>query len=558
MKHISRRNFLKAAGVSASAAALAACSSSSSSSSSTTTAEVVVTDDGKAKVGNTFVEGLPIADEPVTYKIMNTKGATDLSNSQNDKDIVILSTADTNVSLEWTETSEASFDDSFQLMIATGEGLPDAFFTTRPSDDQITANPEDFFAIDDETFRTYAPNITAGLEEFVDGGLDAIKKLDGMIYSMPAAVWSEYANWATAITFIRKDWLDNLGLDMPTSMEDLYDVLVAFKNDDPAGDGSTVNPAIFCQSYWCAKLQVFAGPYGIAGRNLNNDQWFGRVENGVYTPIINQQCFRDFLSEMHKWYSAGLINIDGFSLTTSEYQSLQNSYTHGLYATWTPTISDWDEGKWAPIPVLTAAGYEGQELKQGEYGMRSANMNTFTITSACEDPIGLLRWWDHCHSSAEWKRIGRDGPEGNAWEYGDDGVAYVKSVDPLPDGLASDTDYHNTYAWRAMSPILFSGESAIPNPEVTTEDGIRYACTVDYEAYFNPEQIPVTSIPSDVSSDFAFTKTDIETAVENFMASATRDGITDASWDAYVANLEAIGLADWTTYYQNYIDQNWD
>ncbi len=557
MKHSTRRNFLKAAGISMTAAAAAACSSSSTSTTTSST-EVVVTEDGVAKVGNTFVEGLPIADEPITYNIMNTKGANDKSNSQNDKDIVKLSTADTNISFTWTETSDATMSDSLQLMLATGEGLPDAIFSTTPSDDQVTANPEDFFAMDEETFRTYAPNITAGLEASVEGGLNAIKKLDGMIYSLPAAVWSEYANWATAITYLRKEWLDNLGLEVPKTVDDLYDVMVAFKNNDPAGDGVAVTPMIFCQNQWAAKLQCFAGSWGIAGRNLNNDQWFGRVENGVYTPIINQQRFRDYLTEMHKWYAAGLINIDGFSLTNSEYQSLMNSYNHGVYTTWTPTVSDWDEGKWIAMPVLTAPGYEGEELKFGEYGMRSANMNTFSITSACKDPIGLLRWWDHCHSTAEWKRIGRDGPEGNAWHYGDDGVAYVKAVDPLPDGCASDTDYHNTYAWRAMSPILFSGESAIPDPEVTTEDQIRYAVTKEYEAYFAPELIPATSIPSDVSSDFSFTKEEIETAVENFMASAVRDGITDDAWNTYCANLEAVGLAEWTEYYQNYVDGNWE
>ncbi len=558
MKKMNRRNFLKVAGVSATAAGLAACGGDTSTAASSSSIVASVAEDGKEMVGNIYVEGLPIAKEPVSYLIMNTKGASDKSASQNDKEIVKLSTADTNISLEWTETSEAAFPDSFKLMIATGDGLPDAFLTTIPSDTEIAENLHQFAGFTDEELAKYAPNIYKALTENVDGVLDLIRRDDGKIYGFPTAVWSEYANWPNAVPFIRKDWLDELGLDIPKTTEEFYNALVAFKDNMKGDDGSAITPLIFAQNNWSAKLQVYAGSWGIAGRTLNPQDYMGRVIDGQYKLMVTDQSFRDFLTEMNRWHSAGLINIDGFSMENAEYQTLQNSRNFGVYSTWTPPVAEWEEGKWAALPVLEAPGYEGKGVKSGEYGYLTANKSAFLITSACKDPIGLLRWWDNCHSSAEWKRIGRDGPVGMAWEYGEDGTtAYVKAVDPLPPECANDTEYHNTYAWRALCPILFGDESAKPNPEKTSEDSIRYEITPLYEDYFCEQLIPNTPVPVDAAGDFAFTKTEIETALENYFAQAVSNGVTDDNWNAFVSEIESLGEEQWNKYFQCYYDNDW-
>ncbi len=509
-------------------------------------------------VGNTNTTGLPIAIEPISYTVMNQKTSSDKSGGQNDKDIMTLSTEGTNISIEWTETTEASFQDTLNLMLATGDGMPDGILTGSMSEAQVTENIHNFYAMTDDTLRTFAPNIVEQMEANTDGGLDELRKSDGVIYTLPVGVWSEYANWATAITYIRTEWIDTLGLEMPSTMEELYDVLVAFKNDDPNGNGTADEiPFIFAQNNWAAKMQQLAGSWGMAGRNLNNDQWYGRVEDGQYILNINDQRFYDFLVEMNRWYEAGLINEDGFSMTGPEYNSLVQQDVHGMHGSWAPTPEDWTSGKWTNLPVLTVEGYEEEAMKPGEINFRSAGMNGFSITSTCEEPEGLLRWWDHVHSETEWKLIGRDGPEGIAWEYGEDGTAYVKSVDPYPDGLTNETEVHNTYAWRAVSPILFVGEAAIPNPDNLSADGIRYEVGPYYEEFFPEEHIPVTPIPADAAEDFALAKSEIENEVEVFFANSVVNGITEESWNEYLANLEAFGIDEWVSFYQSYVSGDW-
>ncbi|MFI3324836.1 MAG: hypothetical protein R3Y35_01530 [Clostridia bacterium] len=540
--------------------AFTACSSSTDEEESEDLV-IETDDDGKEVVGNTYVEGLPIAVEPITYTIMNNKAATDYSASNNDKLFVELSTEGTNVSLEWTETSETLYDEQVAIILATGENMPDAFMYW-PNESAMATNAEMFYELTDEILYTFAPNIVSAMEENVEEGLDALRKSDGSIYSLPTYVWSEYGNWASSILYIRQDWIEDLGMEMPSTVEELYEILTAFNENDMNGNGDTSDeiPYLYADTNWAGKLIVMAGSWGIAGRNLNTDSWYGEVNDGVYSLNITEDCFYDFITEMNKWSSEGLINSDGFTLTSSEYNSL--TYTadsYGLIGTWTPTdITEYFDGKWAALPVLTVEGYEGEEVHCGEYEVVTANKNGFIISADCEEPEGLLRWWDNLHSDDEWKVISRDGEEGMGWSYNDEGVAIVTVPEEWPTGISSATEYFNTYGMRSYSALLFTGESPVPDESIESSDLIRYQVGSMYEEYFQDELIPTTAIPADASEEFSYVKTEIETAVANFYGSAVVNGFTDADWDAYLANLDALGIDEWVEYYQNYVDNSWD
>ncbi len=530
-------------------------STSSASESSEDTSETEGGDEAE-KVGNINVTGYPIADEAITYTIMNKRSNLDKSASQNEKAMVAQATEETNIIIEWTETTESAYAEQYDLMLATGEGLPDAFMTW-PNETQIASNTQRFYEITDEVLEQYAPNIYSQFIENVDGGLDVLRKNDGKIYSLPVGIWSSYTNEANSILFINNEWMQTLGItEMPTNIDELYNVMVSFKNDDPNGNGQQDEiPFLFAQSNWAAKLQILAGSWGITGRNLNNDSWFGTVEDGTYSLNIDTQAFRDFLTEMNKWYEAGLINIDGFSMNGSEFNSVVAQDIHGMYGSWSPTVDDYKNEVWVGMPVIPAVGYEGQEVKSGESGPITANKNGFMITSDCEEPLGLLRWWDYFHKDTETKRIACYGPEGTTWSANEDGTAYAFDPDPIPSGFSNVSELHNTYGWRAAnSPVIFGDEEARPNPDVLSADSIRYELGDYYSDYYLDEFIPVTPVPADVAEDFSFTKTEIENHVQTFMADSVSHGITDESWNTYLSELEAFGIAEWVEYYQNYVD----
>ena len=60
---------------------------------------------------------------------------------------------------------------------------------------------------------------------------------NGAIYGIPnyRSLWPR----TNRVLYINKTWLDNLGLQVPTTMDELEEVLIAFKNEDPNGNGDT-------------------------------------------------------------------------------------------------------------------------------------------------------------------------------------------------------------------------------------------------------------------------------------------------------------------------------
>src|SRR5699024_41996 len=80
------------------------------------------------------------------------------------------------------------------------------------------------------------------------GSEGQITQLDGNIYSLP--VVNECYHCSVPNKFwINKTWLDNLGLEMPTTLDEFYDVLVAFRDQDANGNGDPNDEIPFAGDY---------------------------------------------------------------------------------------------------------------------------------------------------------------------------------------------------------------------------------------------------------------------------------------------------------------------
>lgn len=85
-----------------------------------------------------------------------------------------------------------------------------------------------------EAYETYASPLLRKALEYGGGSGFAPARKDGKIYGLPVPN-DYYEN--VAIMYIRKDWLDKLGLQPPKTIDELYDVAKAFAERDPDGNG---------------------------------------------------------------------------------------------------------------------------------------------------------------------------------------------------------------------------------------------------------------------------------------------------------------------------------
>lgn len=134
-------------------------------------------------------------------------------------------------------------------------------------------------------------------------------KIAGGNYLIPRPRPSE-SDW---FFVLRNDWLDNLGLEMPTTDEELYEVMRAFTHDDPDGNGQDDTTG-FVGLMWGESSGDFKAFEGIF-TGVNGD-W--KEENGELVHTAFLPGMRDAIEFMAKAYSEGLILEDFPSMTTSQ------------------------------------------------------------------------------------------------------------------------------------------------------------------------------------------------------------------------------------------------
>lgn len=127
------------------------------------------------------------------------------------------------VDLDITLIQHDGFTEKLGMMLAQGD-FPDVIAGDMPYTSVMSGAIENglFMPLDD-LLEEYGPNLMAQVPENV---WDELRGPDGHIY----AIGDFMSNTARRCTVIRKDLLDELGLDIPVTLDDYYNVLVAFKN----------------------------------------------------------------------------------------------------------------------------------------------------------------------------------------------------------------------------------------------------------------------------------------------------------------------------------------
>ena len=148
----------------------------------------------------------------------------------------------------------------------------------------------------------YMPNLKAILEKYPNLAKDMANDDGQYLYFTKLNSLSNIDD-LMSITYwgflMRKDWLDNVGMKAPTTMDEWYDVLKAFKTQDPNGNGQDDEIPF---SAGAAGLNLFYPAYNIMS-GIYVDPETGKIGYGEYT-----EKYKDFLTTMNKWYSEGLID----------------------------------------------------------------------------------------------------------------------------------------------------------------------------------------------------------------------------------------------------------
>lgn len=536
---------------------LAACNGGGTSSTSGSTESGAEASGTTAETPENFnAEGLPIVNEPITVDTW-IEGGTDIDWTNNG--FVNTVAEESGIQMEITAVSGADSVTQRNLRLASGD-FPDVFMLDWTSIMTFTdimqyGVQEQILAPIDQYIEPYSENMGRILEEHPDFA-DAITATDGHIYGFPR--FSEcYHCLAYPKFYIRQDWLDALNLEMPTTTDELKDVLTAFVTQDPNGNGQADEIGLLGGTDFNLMLE-----YGIIGNSfvtVKPDFWLYTPDGENIDISVTTDAYRDGLIYLNDLYANGLIDPTSFTNDSDQFaQTVRlEPYIVGMYCCDHIGMgydnANVDEAKnYQIVPVLEGPdGVRQQSQNSGEGQIQGFHA---VMTVACENPEAVFRMIDHYFYDDYWNMYRFHGPEGTGWDYAEEGAKNVFGgpatyvINQLSSDESDALVTANGFApgpqadlaeFRAASLPYVEGD-ALYQPEnyeqrvaLDTMDLLNYIpdWNLQYSVFIDPEN----------ANEYA----DIQTNLNSYIRSATvqfimgdRDPNNDADWETYLSELD--------------------
>lgn len=278
-------------------------------------------------------------------------------------------------------------------------------------------------------------------------------KVDGKIYAIPT-----YAPKAGFAVMVRKDWLDNLGLQVPTSYEELKQIALAFTKDDPDRNGKNdtygialgkdINPKLNMGTYW------------------DPAAWYHKDEQGRFIPGTIGPGFRNTIQMLADLYKEGAVTKDFVALDWGNTNKEFYSGKAGIFIAAVNGMSEaYMEGLLAIHPDAQFVALEAFEAPDGSRGWTAGRgYSGFNVISAKvgKDPVKLKRILELLNFSRTFYPPDQRVPENEDydWYLGKLGAAY-----DMVDGKAQ---FKDNAAADSLSPSQFLPD--IPFPAKDTDN----------------------------------------------------------------------------------------
>jgi len=445
----------------------------------------------------------------------------------------------TNVKMEFIVPTSGEEESQFNLLIASGK-YPDFIISGKqyvyPGGFDQAIEDGAFFDLTDYA-EEYMPNYWRVIHE----NEQILKEATTLKNRIPCAYYiysPEYEGkeliWEGQA--IRLDILDELGLDMPETIDDWEVVLTAMKDHGVEVPYSMINctgmDAAFLMSYGIAKPPINAFSQNCFYANEEGKITYGAIEDG----------YKEYLNTMNRWYKNGLLDSE---FMTRSYMTVSDTIIamygkgqigaayvfDGILPTMVLAVESENEKavtKAVPTPILS----QGDTVLRSVDKLYAGNGTYWAITNNCSDPILAMRFLDYMCS-----------PEGiNLTNYGVEGDAYT-----MEDGIPAFTEkilgaeVGTADSWRKNSgnALCIIGQEPVRNmqfKDANTQEWDR-VWTESAEQYST-----IVSLSAEEETRLSTLMGDITTYVQEMTIKAIIDEKVLNNWDEVVQKLEEMGM----------------
>ena len=469
-----------------------------------------------------------------------------------------------NIHIDWNTVTEADYGTKLNLIIASGD-YPDIFLNTGWDLTQIEVLANDGVLTPLTPFiEKYGKNTRGILERF-----PRLKKIitmsDGSIYNLPT-ISGAYHVIAPKKMWVNTVWMEALGLEMPQTTEEFVDMLTAFKTRDPNGNGKADEiPLIGAVNEWNGSS---VGPYLMSSFIYNDGDKRMLAVDGTITVSYDKPEWKEGLKYIKSLFDADLLALETFTQSNEQLVQLgENPGVHILGAV--PAL--W-MGEFTQFPSESERWKDYRSIPplEGPAGVRTTHyiadmgltdrVSMFAVSSSCNYPAAAFRLADLMYDY-EFSMLDSWGIEGVDWEKSPPGTLAVDGTDsavltPLSTGISPNSNWGHQSA-RNMYFEDYHSKRAL-NDNLLFE-GIIYQETEEKYMPYVPdiEQIvPSLSFLGDEANEIVDIETQLVDYVDEMVARfVTGDVDIDEGWDAYLRELDNIGLERYIEIYQRSYDR---
>ena len=496
---------------------------------------------------------IPVVDEVVEYTIVapDTTYIGDL----NENTLTAWIAEKTNVQLVFQEIPDTEWDTKVNLLIASDE-LPDAFiyggFTAAELADYGSQGV--FMAMNDiiEEHGYYTKQVF----EQQDKLPGAYTALDGKMYTLPD-INECYHCFYSMRAWINQTWLDNLGLEYPNTLEELCEVLRAFKEQDANGNGDATDeiPFLYAAGYEAVERPLLSA-YGI---HTSESVYILQADADGKVYLANTtDAYKEYLKWMASAFADGLIEPEAYVIEANTITERASADRYGFYGCGSaPYVVaqqsiDYDKN------FIGIAGLTSEYNETPTAGKASVVSTAIRVAINDISPYkeALVRMMDYMYTD-EGELAGTFGKDGQTfdWQHND-----ILDVD-VPkmrvfDDCASGEETRYKYAtlngtlalieWNNDRRALFTAPiEDVQSDEILNEYGwaALVALAVREDGIQQVDCFPKLSYTAEEANERATLRADLENYLKQAKAQFMTGEIdVEEGWDNFVNTVNGMGL----------------
>ncbi len=469
----------------------------------------------------------------------------------------------TNVEIDWMAIQSDQWGDKIALNMANPNLLTDFVFSADFSDNDLLryANYGAIIPLE-EYIEAYMPNLKAVFEKYPE-----YKKMstdtNGHIWALP---WIEQlGSEKTAIqtvsemSFINKKWLDFLGLEIPETVDEFEQTLLAFKEHAPElqaefGIEGSIIPMSCIINDGSQDPALLINGFGEGYGDGDQGRHIAVTDTLKVICTATQQGFKDGISWLHKLYEEGLIDPEAFTQEWSTYVAKGKSGRYGVCFSWDVANID-NITDWVPLPALTA---DTRNITPENGSFTSGyNRGRCVVTAVAREPALVCAWLDQMYAPLQ-------SPQNNWGTYGedDDFDIFEMSTNDKGDPMLKHAVLGDA------SPVEVREAEAVGGPLAILDEyyGVYVTCPDDAQYrldwikdYYTPDMkteyvYPNVFMSREDTDRLSVLTTDIAQYINECRSRWIMNGYTENDWNEYIEKLDAYGLEEYLSIFQKYLD----